>query len=195
MYTHELMPILDIRDIYTDAFVLNENGTLAFLSLIGKETAIQEMRARWSLPVSQGGQTDFQVKTSDGVIRLNLGNIEALEFISGRLATHLFGHLIQVFVHHYHTQKPDFVNRKAMQLYEKHRDENIDADLWQLIKTLSPLPLLDVWKKFILGEFENRQWLRRLSGYGKVNAVSIHIPEEELAEMLKVSIRSGDLTV
>jgi len=119
MTTTTLMPITDINDVFTDGFLVDDSGSIAFLSLIGKDTAIQEFRARWSLPITQGGLTDFQVETPDGTVRLNLGSPESLEFLSGRLPTHLFGNLIQVFVYKQLVQKPDFANRKAVQLFKK----------------------------------------------------------------------------
>jgi len=195
-----LMPILDMNDVFTDAFLLDETGNIAFFSLIGKDTAIQEFRARWSLPVNQGGLTDFQVETPKGTVRLNLGSPESLEFLSGRLSTQLFGNLIQVFVYKQLAQKPDFINRKALQLFshneinDQYLQQQLQNKLWTLIKNLSPLPLLDQWKEVILSLFVEKGWLIELSGMGGVSANAISIPEEELADLLKANIQSGLLS-
>ncbi|MCF6252745.1 MAG: hypothetical protein L3J75_15980 [Methylococcaceae bacterium] len=193
MTTNTLMPIPDINDVFTDGFLIDESGSVAFLSLIGKDTAIQEFRARWSLPVTQGGLTDFQVETIDGTARLNIGNPETLEFLSGRLSTKLFGDLIQVFVYQNLAQKPDFANRKSLQLFKKDTAEDHSDKLWTLIKSLSPLPFLDEWREVIIGLFTTKHWLRELPGVGVISAYAITIPEDELAEMLKANIQSGAL--
>ena len=58
------MKIVDINGVFVEAFLLDSNNEIAFISLIGKDTALQEFRVRWSLPASQGGLTDFQVEHS-----------------------------------------------------------------------------------------------------------------------------------
>jgi len=187
------MPITDINDVFTDGFLVDDSGSIAFLSLIGKDTAIQEFRARWSLPITQGGLTDFQVETSDGIVRLNLGSPESLEFLSGRLPTSIFGNLIQVFVYKHLVQKPDFANRKAVQLFKKDDTGNHSDKLWTLVKNLSPLPLLDQWQDVILNLFREKHWLQDIPGIGEVSAHVVSIPEDELADLLKANIQSGAL--
>lgn len=187
------MRILDVNDVYTDGFLVDDSGSVAFLSLIGKDTAIQELRARWSLPLNQGGLTDFQIETADSTVRINIGSVESLEFLSGRLATKLFGNLIQVFVYKQLAQKPDYANRKALQLFKKHDTADPSEKIWSLIKNLSPLPLLDQWKDIILMVFRSKFWLTELPGIGDVSAHILSIPEDELAEILKTNIQCGAL--
>jgi len=186
-----LMAIPEIQNVYTDGFLLDENGMVSFLSLIGKDTAIQEFRARWSIPVTQGGMTDFQVETPTGTARLSLGNPERLEFYSGRLSTDIFGELVQVFVFKKLVQNPDLVNREAMQLL-KGDNVNDTESLWTLVKNLSPLPLLDNWQTLILDLFKEKGWIKKLTGSG-ISAHSINIPEDDLAQLLMANIQSGAL--
>ena len=193
MNNTNLMRILDVNDVYTDGFLVDDSGSVAFLSLIGKDTAIQELRARWSLPLTQGGLTDFQIETPDSAVRINIGSPESLEFLSGRMATSLFGHLIQVFVYKQLSQKPDYANRKALQLFKKGDVTDPSEKLWALIKNLSPLPLLDQWKELVFAMFISKSWLTELPGMGDVSAHIISIPEDELAEMLKTNIQCGAL--
>ena len=193
MNSNNLMRILDVNDVYTDGFLVDDSGSVAFLSLIGKDTAIQELRARWSLPLNQGGLTDFQIETAKSTVRINIGSVESLEFLSGRLATKLFGNLIQVFVYKQLAQKPDYANRKALQLFKKDDTTDITEKLWSLIKNLAPLPLLDQWKDIILMLFKSKSWLIELPGMGDVSAHILSIPEDELAEILKINIQCGAL--
>ena len=189
-----LMNIPDVNDVFTDGFLIDDTGSIAFLSLIGRDTAIQEFRARWSLPVTQGGLTDFQVETLDGTVRLSLGSPESLEFLSGRLQTDLFGDLIQVFVYKNIAQKPDFANRKAVQLFKRIENvQEVETKLWTLVKNLSPLPLLDEWKEIVFNLFKRKLWIQELPGVGEISAHVISIPEDELETLLKANIQSGAL--
>lgn len=189
-----LMKIPDVNDVFTDGFLIDDTGSIAFLSLIGRDTAIQEFRARWSLPVTQGGLTDFQVETPDGTVRLSLGSPESLEFLSGRLQTSLFGNLIQVFVYKNIAQKPDFANRKAVQLFKRvDKIQEVETKLWTLVKNLSPLPLLDEWKEVVFNLFKGKLWIQELPGVGEISAHVVSIPEDELETLLKANIRSGAL--
>jgi len=122
-----------------------------------------------------------------------LGSPESLEFLSGRLPTSLFGNLIQVFVYKQLVQKPDFANRKALQLFINGDAGDHSDKLWTLVKNLSPLPLLDQWREVILNLFREKHWLEELPGMGDVSAHVASIPEDELAELLKANIQSGAL--
>ncbi len=191
--TQQPMKIVDINGVFVEAFLLDSNNEIAFISLIGKDTALQEFRARWSLPASQGGLTDFQVETDDSTIRLFLGEIKKMQTLSGRLSTHLFGELIQLWLFKELSQTPDYANRQAIQLYRPDDDSDaIQDNLWTLIKDLSHLPLLDEWRVVIIDLLIKKQWISTWQGVGLL-AHHIHLPEEELALLLQANIQSGAL--
>ena len=191
--SQQAMKIVDINGVFVDAFLLDANNEIAFISLIGKDTALQEFRARWSLPASQGGLTDFQVETDNSTIRLFLGEIKKMQMVSGRLSTHLFGDLIQLWLFKELSQKPDYANRQAIQLYRPDDDADaIQDNLWTLIKDLSHLPLLDEWRAVIVNLLIEKQWITTWQGVGLL-AHQLHLPEEELALLLHANIQSGAL--
>ena len=191
--TQQAMKIVDINGVFVEAFLLDASNEIAFISLIGKDTALQEFRARWSLPASQGGLTDFQVETNDSTIRLFLGEIKKMQTLSGRLSTHLFGDLIQLWLFKELSQTPDYANRQAIQLYRPDDDADaIQDNLWTLIKDLSHLPLLDEWRTVIVDLLIEKQWITTWQGVG-LFAHHIHLPEEELALLLQANIQSGAL--
>ena len=192
-HSQQAMKIVDINGVFVDAFLLDANNEIAFISLIGKDTALQEFRARWSLPASQGGLTDFQIETNDSTIRLFLGEIKKMQMVSGRLSTHLFGDLIQLWLFKELSQKPDYANRQAIQLYRPDDDADaIQDNLWTLIKDLSHLPLLDEWRAVIVDLLIEKQWITTWQGVGLL-AHQLHLPEEELALLLHANIQSGAL--
>ena len=50
-----------LTGLWIDAFVKDDDDHLVFLSAWGSETAIQHMRARFSLPVSESGLRGFRI--------------------------------------------------------------------------------------------------------------------------------------
>ena len=190
----QLMPIPEVTGVFTEAFLLDDHSETVFISFIGKDTAIQAFRASWSIPASQGGLTDFLVETQNGTPRIHLGNPENMEFQSGRLSTNLFGELVQVWVFKHLAQKPDYANRKAIQLYRLDEDKAATQDnLWALVKDLSHLPLLDEWRPVIVDLLIQKDWIKQWKGVGGIAAHNIHLPEEELEELLQANIQSGAL--
>ena len=190
----QLMPIPEVTGVFTEAFLLDDHSETVFISFIGKDTAIQAFRASWSMPASQGGLTDFLVETQNGTPRIHLGNPENMEFQSGRLSTNLFGELVQVWVFKHLAQKPDYANRKAIQLYRLDENKVATQDnLWALIKDLSHLPLLDEWRPVIVDLLIQKEWIKHWQGGGGIAAHYIHLPEEEMELLLQANIQSGAL--
>ncbi len=183
----QLMPIPEVAGVFTEAFLLDDHSETVFISFIGKDIAIQAFRASWSIPASQGGLTDFLVETQHGTPRIHLGNPENMEFQSGRLSTNLFGELVQVWVFKHLAQKPDYANRKAIQLYRLDEDKVATQDnLWALVKDLSHLPLLDEWRPVIVDLLIQKDWIKHWKGVGGIAAHYIHLPEEEMELLYEV---------
>jgi hypothetical protein len=57
-----LWGIREFSDVFLDALVRNEAGQLMFASLYGRDTAIQQLLAAFSLPVSSGGVDRITLK-------------------------------------------------------------------------------------------------------------------------------------
>ena len=192
--SHQPMRIVECQGVFVETFLLDDHNTIAFISLVGKDTALQAFRAQWSLPVSQGGLSDFQVETEDTTLRLNLGDIKKLDSLSGRLSTPLFGDLVQLWLFSKLAQKPDYANRKALQLYRLDDDNHaMNDNLWTLVKDLSHLPLLDQWREVILELFSQKDWIKSWQGIGGISAHYVHLPENELELLLQANIQSGAL--
>ncbi len=190
----QLMPIPEVTGVFSEAFLLDDHSETVFISFIGKDTAIQAFRASWSIPASQGGLTDFLVETQQGTPRIHLGNPENMEFQSGRINTNLFGELVQVWVFKHLAQKPDYANRKAIQLYRLDEDKAATQDnLWALVKDLSHLPLLDEWRPVIVDLLFQKDWIKHWQGVGGIAAHYIHLPEEVMDALLQANIQSGAL--
>ncbi len=76
-----------LTGLWIDAFVKDDDDHLVFLSAWGSETAIQNCRARLSLPVSEGGLTRLSTSTRGTVSlerRVRVEQPERYEQLTGR---------------------------------------------------------------------------------------------------------------
>ncbi len=62
-----------------------------------------------------------------------------------------------------------------------------------MVKDLSHLPLLDEWRPVIVDLLFQKDWIKQWQGVGGIAAHNIHLPEEELEELLQANIQSGAL--
>ena len=92
-----LMPITETPGLYADAVLTDDGNNLLFLSLWGRDTAVQEFRARLSLPVHEGGLDNFHL---EGLPFVQIGNPERLVTDSGRTPSQLiFGSLVHLWLY------------------------------------------------------------------------------------------------
>ncbi len=54
-----LLTLSAIHDVYADAYLADDSGRLLFLSVWGRDTALQELLARLQLPRSDNGIREF----------------------------------------------------------------------------------------------------------------------------------------
>ena len=115
---HDLMEIVGMYGVYADAYVLDEANHLVFLSVWGRDTALQELLARLTIPVHEGGLEQFKLRAPDGRMTLVFpGNPERLAKHTGRMPRgNLFGDVAQLWLFDPLIEEPDRVNRRAILL-------------------------------------------------------------------------------
>ena len=152
-----LFKLKELSDLYADACVRDESGQLMFLSLYGRDTAIQQLLAAFTLKVTEGGLSAFHLQDPEGQAHVvYVGNAERLEKFTGKLPRdNLFGNLAHVWLYDPVLIRPDRSNRVAWVLVDSvHPGSNplevIWDRAWALYKLLSPVPLLDTWQQAIL---------------------------------------------
>lgn len=154
-----LYRIQEVSDLFVDACVRGEDGRLLLLSIYGRDGAILEFFAAFTLRHDQGGLTGFTLLSDDG--RPNsvyVQDANRLQKLTGRLPrANVFGNLVHAYLYDGSLSSPDKANRTAWGIYP-----TVDADgraiaediihnsVWQQIKDLSPVPLLDDWRQSIM---------------------------------------------
>ncbi|PKM38195.1 MAG: hypothetical protein CVV06_01910 [Gammaproteobacteria bacterium HGW-Gammaproteobacteria-10] len=183
-----MLVIDELHDVFCDALV-DDDGWLVFASCWGRDTAIQELLARLTLPSSEGGLSSLTFLDDAMNRTVGIGNPDRLDKMTGRMPkANLFGDIVHLWLFDKKAVTPHFVNRRAYLLLLPDQDDC--AATWALIKSVCPLPLLDYWQDAVANVCRRNGWLKGIKGY-RINAVSIDLPDEEFGAQLGDMIRQG----
>jgi hypothetical protein len=204
--------IAEMQDLFVDAVVVDDNHHLIFASLYGRDTAIQQLLAAFTLSVTSGGLDKISLaESSDGFVanpgesfEVLIGETDRLEKFSGRLPReNVFGNLSHTWIFDPACMKVDRVNRKAWFLELSSQplsgarvggDEEMRWKIWQTVKLLSAVPLLDEWMELIL-RCENICVIKTARTIGRVFAMNVALTEDYEAQIASmVSSRQLGLT-
>lgn len=184
--------------IHADAF-LTDQSYLRFLSVLGRDTEMQEFLARLSLSSKEGGLQAFWVNT-DPPKYVQIGDIGRFEKLSGRMPKgNLFGEVTHLWLYDRTAVEPDYAGRRALFLFQPAEDtpenrESLNDRLWSMVRGTCHLPLLPRWRDMVLRGFTEQGFLRRLEGVGIV-AIEVTLPEQEVEAVVTGWIREGRMTL
>jgi hypothetical protein len=192
-----LYRIDECPDLMADACVTDRNGTLVFLSLWARDTAVQEFLARLTLGESEQGLEFFHlVNPQGGSLQVFVGDVERLEKRITRAERRtLFGSLSHVWLFHKRCLRPDKANASAIALLRRDSPHRPLDRLWALARETCPLPLLDHWRDVVLEVLLSRQMLTELpQALGPLEGFRLGIDVPALSQALGALIRDGTLT-
>ncbi|MDR3214556.1 MAG: hypothetical protein LBT71_11655 [Azoarcus sp.] len=190
-----LYRIDECPDLMADACVGDEHGTLVFLSLWARDTAVQEFLARLTLGRDEQGLEQFHLVTgADASFQVFVGNVERLEKRSTRVYRRtLFGSLANLWLFDRRCITPDRANASALALLPKDSAYRLDR-LWRLVRDTCPLPLLDHWRESVLEILQERSMLTRLPlALGPLEGYRLTLDIPALTTALGDLIRNGTL--
>ena len=190
-----LMSITEAPGLFADA-VVTDQSILVFLSLWGRDTAIQEFLARLSLPPKEGGLNGFWIE-ADGSTYVQVGGADRLQKDTGRMPkTNLFGDVVHLWLYDCLALSPDYANRRALLFYRPGEEQSahMAERLWAVVKDTCHLPLLDHWCATVLEGMKAEGWIKRLEGIG-LNAIQLRLPEAAVQTAIQHWIRQGHLTL
>ena len=193
--TDAYMTIPEIHGVFVDSILTDEADNLVFGSFWGRDTAIREFQGRLSLGLSEGGMTSFNVQGDNyqnefRKVFPRIGNIESLEQMTGRVHTDILGELVHCWLYQRDIIKPDMANHRALLI--SMDDESLN--LWNLVKTICPVPLLDHWENQLIPELYNSGMIKSLNGINQTGK-QIVIDEDQMALIVKNGCLEGSLTV
>jgi hypothetical protein len=189
----ELMSINEAPGVYADALLRDERGSLLFCSLWGRDTAIQELLARLSVSIEEGGLRSLRLEGPQGTETIHIDRMPSIEKLTGRLPPkNLFGNLVQLWLFDRLAIEPDRANRRALLLQRQTQDA--DTALWALVRNVIHVPLLDAWKDVILDVFQQRGWIRWLRGIN-VDAVFVDLSADDVEAEVSRLVRERRLSI
>lgn len=200
-----LCAVEDVPGLYADAFVADQtSGELWFASFWGRDTTVQELLAKLTLPPSEGGLDHLRLVDCDHHgrrWRLSLFDASRLSKHTGRMPKgNLFGDAVQVWLFDRRFAGPDPATRSALKLFRATTatptvdDEAVGDAVWALVKEVCHLPLLEHWRPQVMAAVIERGWVAMHLGVG-VHAVRLDLSSEEVEPMLGGLIRQGRLVL
>jgi hypothetical protein len=185
-----MYPVQEVRDLFVDAVVIDSVGNLVFASIFGRDTAIQHLLAALTLPVHSGGLDRITIVgcqgDGDDVVAL-VPDGKRLERFSGRLPReNIFGNLSHTWIFEPAFQAPDRVNRSAW-IVNRPGATARSSDGWEVVKSLSAIPLLESWRGLLAEPFDCRR-NDRSQCFGQIDAVHIQLPadyEQIVCDLIK----------
>lgn len=183
-----MMTLSAISDVYADAYLADDSGSLLFLSVWGRDTALQELLARLQLPRSENGIREFTLASGEFKKLVRVPNVDELDKATQGVGLTIFGPLTQLWIYDKLALDPDLVNHRALMLHGVERP----VDPWPLVKMVCPLPLLDEWRECFLSRCRQRQWIRPLENGVGIAGTLIEL-DDELEPMITEMIQRGEL--
>jgi hypothetical protein len=182
-------------DLMADGCIADDHGTLVFLSVWARDTAIQEFLARLTLSWDERGLDRFHLVTEAVSIPVVVGNADLLEKRSTRAFRRtLFGSMVHLWLFDPRCVKPDKANASALALLPMGL-ANPAQRLWSLVQDTCPLPLLDHWRDPVLELLQSKAMLARLPmAFGPLEGYRLNLDVPVLTAALGGLIRSGRLT-
>ena len=192
--------LVEIPDLQIDACIIDENNDLVFLSVWGRDTAIQEFLGRAVIgDRSEHGFSRFHIQMDYTEVTVYLGDVKQLSKVKQKISQRsMFGTLTHLWVYTKScvesdkaTHRTTYLNRNFSQADKAITRNN----LWPLIKEICPLPLLDHWHEEILNLVIDSNMIKPLTQVvGDMMAWSIKLDLPVLQGSISDKIKQDQLT-
>lgn len=192
-----LYRIDECSDLMADACLCDEQRNLIFLSLWGRDTAVQEFLARLTLGQKEQGLDQFHLVTEQDLeLPVFVVNADVLEKRTTRAFRRtLFGSMIHLWIFDRRCIRPDKANASALAILPKAVSDPVPR-LWTLVQETCPLPLLDHWRDTVLDLLRSQHMLSTLPFLlGALDGYRLTMDVPALTTALGELIRSGSLGI
>jgi len=192
-----LYSIDECPDLMADACLCEEQRNLIFLSIWGRDTAVQELLARLTLGSQKDGLERFHLIAEEHLsIPVVVGNVDRFEKRTTRAFRRtLFGSMVHVWLFDKRCTKADKANGTALAILPKGAADRARR-LWTLVQETCPLPLLDHWHDTVMTLLQSQAMLTPLDfALGPVEGYRLSLDVPALTAALGDLIRSDSLGV
>ncbi|MDN8600287.1 hypothetical protein Q0A17_12830 [Citrobacter sp. S2-9] len=189
----DLLQLAEIPHIMADSYVCDERRSLAFLSVWGRDTAVQELLARLTL---KNEDALTQLTLTDAALHEHMlfpGNTGNLDKRTSRHQRTRFGTLIHLWLFDKRCLIPDRANGQAI-LLVKRDDPHWRERAWTLLQETTTLPLLAHWQERILTLLQSSRMLTPLpGGYGPLTGWQLSLDIPRLTGLIREAILMKEL--
>lgn len=200
MYQVEEFP-----EVWADACIRDSDGRFLLLSLYGRDGSLMQLMAAMELGGKPNGIQRFHLLAGDGTRHMTeIGGTDRLAKQSTRLPKqNLFGPLSQMWLFDKQLQEPDRANRIGWALHRhatadpRPQDEQLCDQAWQLIKSMSPVALLEHWRGAILKWCDEKRATQMMGSelypvLGQVYAMRVSLSDHFVA-FISEEVKAGRL--
>ncbi len=191
-----MLQLSGVPGIFCDAHLIDD-GVPRFLSLWGRDTALQEFFARLSVSEREGGLRSFRIGQcgQDGACLVSSVDADRLVKTTARRSGTVFGELVHAWLYDRLAVEPDRANGRALLLHRDEPEARIEERLWALVRQTLWVPVLEHWSAELLALCREYGWIERLPGY-QVGAWRLDLSDREAVEMhVSRLVRIGRLTL
>jgi len=188
-----MLEINEVPGVFCDAHIIEPAG-VRFLSIWGRDTAIQEFLARLSLPERDGGLRSFHIGASgqEGACHASIGDPGNLMRMTARRTGTVFGELVHLWLYDRLAVDADRSNGKAF-LFYREGARDLSCALWEILKHVLWVPVLDHWRDELLARLDGMGCINKVDGY-RLGAFDINLSERDRMEQeISFLVRSGRL--
>lgn len=188
-----LLQLNEIPYIMADGYVCDDRRSLVFLSLWGRDTAIQELLARLTL---SGEERLSQLTLTDTALHEHIlfpGDTNTLDKRISRHAGTRFGTLLHLWLFDKRCLEPDRANNSSLLLIRRD-DPHWRQRIWTLLQETCALPTLVHWQDNILTLLLDSQMLTPLAGsHGELSGWQLTLDIPQLTDLIGEAIIRGKL--
>ncbi|MFT3819846.1 MAG: hypothetical protein QM750_19910 [Rubrivivax sp.] len=186
-------------DVFVDAMAADHHAQLLFLSAYGRDTSIQQLMARLHQAAREGGVDELSAvdrqSSAKVALKVLVGDPKRLEKATGRLPkTGLLGNLVHVWIFDAAILDLDHAAQAAWIVDVDTDPQRLAGETWNLIKRLSPVPLLDAWAADVMDHVRAANGFQSPPCIGCIRALRIQLAEQ-FAEWVSSGVADGVLRV
>jgi hypothetical protein len=191
-----LYTLAECPDLVADGCLCDDRNQLVFVSLWGRDTAVQQFLARLTLGPAEAGLDQFSLLAEDFTLPVFVHAADSLEKRTTRaLRGTLFGTLLNLWLFEPRCVKPDKAAGSAIVILPKAASNRIER-LWAVVKEASPIPLLDHWRETVLEILTRSGMLIALSrALGPIEGHQLTLDVPSLTSEIGELIRAGSLGI
>ncbi|MDZ7922874.1 MAG: hypothetical protein U5M23_02195 [Marinagarivorans sp.] len=183
-------------DLFVDAFLVDGERWL-FTSLWGSETTIQQFFARIELRDDENGLRHFTIRNpaTGAEVRVSTADNKEMSKQTAKTPSHsIVGEICHCFIFNKALVQADRLAGNTFVFAMPGEADVDEARVWQAVKELSHIPLMDHWQSILIPLFFERNWMTPLRGLN-TQAFKIFMDNEEFNALVSDLVKRRILTL